>query len=217
MQPSWFSPSWACYSWQLCRFVHEEEWGVWVHSKRGRTAVSQSAAGAAHSFLCLGRSSFQKTEDILGKCEDSRVVQNMWVRRRDYEDLFLKSDTVKESFLMSVPECVSCWTGRAWRGQGTCKCRVLSPLELTLLPSTAFNSWITDEEGVAAGYTLYFNVWMPCCCSKGCVLSVCLFAHSLGTAHEICLILSLLTHHTASPEMRYRRVNARENFLFQTL
>lgn len=38
----------------------------------------------------------------------------------------------------------------------------------------AFNSWITDEEGAATGYTLYFNVWMPCCYVL-CVLPVCPF------------------------------------------
>lgn len=117
-------------------------------------------------------------------------------------------------FLMSVPEWVSCWAGRPWRGQGTCMCRVLC-LVLWSLPC-CLQQLITDEN-VAAGYTLCFNVWMPCCCSKGCVLPFCLSAHSLGAAHKISLTLSLLTHHTTSPEVRYRHVNARENFQFQSL
>lgn len=48
-----------------------QSWESW------ETAVSKSSAGAAPSCLCLGRSSFQKAEDILGKREDSRVAQNM--------------------------------------------------------------------------------------------------------------------------------------------
>lgn len=76
----------------------------------------------------------------------------------------------------------------------------------------AFSSWIADEEGVAAGYTLMHG------CFAAAVRAVCcLSALSLGTAHTISLILSLLAHRTASAEMRYRHVNARKNFRFQSL
>lgn len=73
-----------------------------------------------------------------------------------------------ECFLMPVPECVSCWAGRSWRSQGTCRCWVLC-LDLWSLPF-CHQKLDDDEEGVAAAYTLSFSAWMPCCCSKGCVL-----------------------------------------------